>query len=152
MGQDLVPIVKLDPEHGVRQRLDYRPLDLDGILLRQAPGFPLEHAEIRRPAADANPVYGAISRNVYLSPPQEVRGSIATDRDLAEDLGQILTPDRPPGGRQVEALAVSGAESSQRVEFPPGLDPLGDDGCAQIGREGDHGGGQGTTVSIPIDA
>src|SRR6266545_4880918 len=53
MGQDLVAIVKLDPEHGVRQRLHYRPLDLDGILLRQAPGFPLEHAEIRRRTADA---------------------------------------------------------------------------------------------------
>lgn len=36
MGKDFVSVGKLDPEHGVRQRLDNRAFDLDGtVFFRQ---------------------------------------------------------------------------------------------------------------------
>src|SRR5690606_5479058 len=38
VGQDLVPVVELHPEHGVRERLDYSAFDLDGaVFLGQCP-------------------------------------------------------------------------------------------------------------------
>src|SRR5262245_57125535 len=46
VGQDPVTVIKFDPEHGVREGLDYRPFHFDGILLRQIlSGCPPEHAK-----------------------------------------------------------------------------------------------------------
>src|SRR6266550_225350 len=45
VGQYLVPVVELHPEHGVGQRLDDRSLNLDRILLRQASSNWSRHAE-----------------------------------------------------------------------------------------------------------
>ena len=77
-------IVKLDPEHGVGQGLDYRPLDLDGILLRQAPGLPFEQAKYAGTLPAQTRVYGLSRTNVYswlsaggpLVKPPRPRGSL----------------------------------------------------------------------------
>jgi len=47
VGEDLVPVLELDPEHGVRERLDDRPLEDDGIFL----GLRQNGTFLRRPAS-----------------------------------------------------------------------------------------------------
>ena len=39
MGEHLVPVIQLDPEHGVGQGLYDGPLDLDDVVLGHAPAF-----------------------------------------------------------------------------------------------------------------
>src|SRR3954453_7355158 len=40
VGQHLVAVLELDPEHGVRQRLDHRPLEDDRVFLGLGQGGP----------------------------------------------------------------------------------------------------------------
>src|ERR671922_1680907 len=46
--QHLVPVLQLDPEHRVRQRLDHRSLDLDHVVFRHAPTGSFLRAPRRR--------------------------------------------------------------------------------------------------------
>jgi hypothetical protein len=49
MGQHLVPVLECHPEHRVGKGLGDRALDLDGVLLRQAPGFLDRRRRMARP-------------------------------------------------------------------------------------------------------
>src|ERR1700712_79925 len=47
--EDLVPVLELDPEHGVRERLDDRAFDLDGtVLLGHCPPHVMDRWGSRR--------------------------------------------------------------------------------------------------------
>src|SRR4249919_3138880 len=54
VGQHVVSVLELHPEHGVGKRLGHRPFDLDRVLLRQAPGYPRFRARPTRPRARRN--------------------------------------------------------------------------------------------------
>src|SRR4029450_7315547 len=64
--QDPVSIVQLEPEHGVRKGLDYCPFDLDRILLRQAPGVPLDMPKDAPAALERTASIGAHQQSVYV--------------------------------------------------------------------------------------
>src|SRR3989304_4082820 len=55
MGQHVVSVLELDPEHGVGGRARPPSLALDGILLRQAPGSPSILAAPDPPAGEPEP-------------------------------------------------------------------------------------------------
>src|SRR6185436_271256 len=73
LGQHVVSVLELHPEHGVGERLGHRPFDLDRVLLRQAPGDPrfpgtsdppTDEPE-PPPAGSGQPVYGPGTNPVH---------------------------------------------------------------------------------------
>src|SRR5918995_1750344 len=74
VGQHVVSVLELHPEHGVRERFGHRPFDLDRVLLRQAPGDPRfpgtsdSPTDETEPPPDGSgqPVYGGLASTVHL--------------------------------------------------------------------------------------
>src|SRR5918999_84664 len=79
VGQDLVPVLELHPEHGVRQGLHDCPLDLDDVFFGHAPTGSFER--VSPAAGHANtasrrgrsPVYEGIPKLVHGPHPRAVR-------------------------------------------------------------------------------
>src|ERR1051325_3023561 len=136
VGQDLVSVVKLHPEHGIGQRLNHRALDLDRVFLRQAPGIPSgEQPKVARDRPGATRAVYELPAQASTSSPPGPSGPGGEDLDaLLRDRDGVLdrvflrqapgipsgeqpkvARDRPGATRAVYELPAQASTSS-----PPG--------------------------------
>jgi hypothetical protein len=139
MGQHLVPVLECHPEHRVGKGLGDRALDLDGVLLRQAPGFLDRRRRMARPgrARIASGRRRTCSIRAHRSGrPRNARGAgerVPGERVQCAQVGAII-PSRRPSPAPIRVWRPSTAPRARRMPgHSAGNKDLGDYGCVKRG-------------------